>query len=55
MNNIEEIIVEKFVEGKLDEAHFLDLYEYPFLFGIFCKFAINSEYSQAFCWIFLQM
>ena len=28
MYNIEEIIVEKFVEGKLDDAHFLNLYEY---------------------------
>ena len=28
MYNIEEIIVEKFVEGRLDEVHFLNLYEY---------------------------
>lgn len=28
MHNIEEIIVEKFAEGRLDEAHFLNLYEY---------------------------
>ena len=28
MYNIEEIIVEKFVEGRLDDEHFLNLYEY---------------------------